>query len=159
MARSSAVDHFNFEAAVTFFALNLAVVFILLAAITRHGAIGWLVLDRDFGRCLPPWNLPNHTCETFKSETAFLPFTTWLASSIECPKASIDSTLIGFGAEFVCSPIHGSRNGRRVVDGSILPEVELSTNGRKIWTERLVARFGIHRRRIVVGSLFVGMTK
>jgi hypothetical protein len=121
LARSSAVDHLNVEATVALLTLNLAVVLILLAAISRRRAFRWLIVDGDLRRCLPAWNLPNHTSETLNFETTLLPFAAWLARSIERPKTSIDRPLVGFGTQFVGSAIRGSGNGGRVIDGAILP--------------------------------------
>lgn len=128
MARCSAVavTHLNVMAAVALLALDLAVVFVLLAAIPRCRAFRRQILDGDLRRCLPSWNLPNHTGETLDFEAALLPFATWLARSIECSETCIDGTLVGFGTEFVGSAIRGSGNGGRVIDGTILPERKVS---------------------------------
>ena len=121
MARSSAVDHLNVEATVALLTLNLAVILILLAAVSRRRAFPMLIVDGDLRWSLPAWNLPSYTSETLKFETTLLPFAARLAGSIECPKSSIDRTLVGFGTQFVDSAIRGSGNGGRVIDGTILP--------------------------------------
>ena len=56
-----------------------------------------------FLRSTPGGYLPDDASETFDMKAPFNPFSAWSASTIECTKSGIDSSLICFWSQFVAS--------------------------------------------------------
>ncbi len=107
----ASVGHINIDGAavalLTLLTLQLTIVLILLAAITGSRPFRD-AFNLRLWWCCPTWDLPDDTGEALQFETTLLPLAAWLACSIEGSKASVDSTLVGFGSKFVCSGTVGS---------------------------------------------------
>lgn len=70
----------------------VGILFILAISITQLRSFSW---------SRPAWQRPDLACEALESECLLLPLATGLARAVESAKASVDGTLVGFGAELV----------------------------------------------------------
>ena len=110
--------HVDIAAAVAVVALDLSVFLVLLVATLggyrRRRLLGGFRLG--FGWCRPPRYLPDDASETLEPEAALGPLAAWLARPIKGSETSVDSTLVGLGAQLVCGGA-----GRSRVDSTVLP--------------------------------------
>jgi hypothetical protein len=118
--------HLDVDPIVAFLALELAIVLVLLAAVARRRLFR-LDLRLGLGWRGPAGELPDDPSEALDPEAALLPLAAGLARPVEGPQASIYSTLIGLGAEFMsrCGCIRSSCGGA-VIDRTVLPMIIIS---------------------------------
>jgi len=92
--------HFNIHAIIALLALDLTIVFVLLATLAR-GRPFRNSFRSGLGRRCPAVDLPDDAGEALQLEAAFLPLPTRLPRAIEGPQTSIDCALVGLGSKLV----------------------------------------------------------
>jgi hypothetical protein len=113
--------HLDIRPRVALLALELAVVFVLLATLARRRLFG-VPIDLGLGRCGPAGDLPADASKALEPEAPLLPLATGLPRAVEGPQAGIDRALVGLGAELVSGGrgIRDAGRGAAVIDRAIL---------------------------------------